>query len=156
MAVTSMANSSIRDFTKFNRMSTVFGFGPYPCEYVVVAGGGGGSNISSGGSGSITTAGGGAGGYRSNVAGEDSGGGDSAESAISILPGLYSLVIGAGGAATNPGSDSTFNLITSKGGAAARSTAVGGSGGGRDNFGAGGAGTADRLSVNAFGAEVTV
>ena len=69
MAVTSMRNSSLSDFRKFNNMSTTFGRLPYYCEYVVVAGGGGGRNGA-----------GGAGGYRSNVSGESSGGGASAES----------------------------------------------------------------------------
>ncbi len=79
MAVTSMANSSIRDFTKFNNMSTTFGVSPYPCEYVVIAGGGSGGGTVGGG--------GGAGGYRSNVLGESSGGGASAESALSLSAG---------------------------------------------------------------------
>ena len=40
MAVTSMANSSIRDFQKLNRMSGAIGLGPFSCEYLVIAGGG--------------------------------------------------------------------------------------------------------------------
>jgi len=66
VAVTSMANSSIRDFTKFNRMSTTFGAPPFACEYVVIAGGGGGGNGQVV-AGRQSGGGGGAGGYRTNA-----------------------------------------------------------------------------------------
>ena len=56
MAVTSMLNSSLKTFRRFDNMSTTFGVSPYPCDYVVIAGGGGGGNNRAGG--------GGAGGYR--------------------------------------------------------------------------------------------
>ena len=64
-------------------------------EYLVVAGGGGGgfgTNAHSGG--------GGAGGYRSSVPGEPSGGGGSAETALTVSAGptTYTISIGAGGA----------------------------------------------------------
>jgi len=96
MAVTSMANSSIRDFTKFNNMATFFGASPFTANYVVVAGGGGGgSSDASGGHGG---GGGGAGGYRANVPGESSGGGDSAESELVLSAGTYTVTVGAGGA----------------------------------------------------------
>ena len=55
-------------------------------EYVIVAGGGGGG-------GGDVGAGGGAGGYRANVPGFPSGGGASAEPAMSISPGSYSCLL---------------------------------------------------------------
>ena len=88
-------------------------------EYLVVAGGGGGGNYTGGG--------GGAGGYRSSVTGEASGGGASAESALSIALGTpYTVTVGAGGAggtgsATGPlnhgqsGTNSVFNTVSSVG-----------------------------------------
>ena len=69
MAVTSMANSSLRDFKKYNRMSSALGAGPFPVSYLVIAGGGGGAEGSGGA---------GAGGYRTN--GGTSGGGAGSES----------------------------------------------------------------------------
>jgi hypothetical protein len=86
------------------------------CQYLVVAGGGGGGG---------DYAGGGAGGYRNAVTGETSGGGSSAESALSVASGnAIAITVGAGGAGgliTSPrygfkGSDSTFSTITSVGG----------------------------------------
>ncbi len=77
MAVTSMSQSSIRDYTKSNRVSNIVS--PYPVSYVIIAGGGGGGNVPSGvGKGG----GGGAGGYRCSVTGEDSGGGADAENKL--------------------------------------------------------------------------
>ena len=123
-------------------------------EYLVVAGGGGG--------GSQHGAGGGAGGYRSNVSGENSGGGISAETSMTVAAGSFSVVVGAGGAgatggssANNPrgtsGSDSVFNSITSLGGGGGGSWGTnriggsGGSGGGASSSGSatgtGGSGT---------------
>ena len=122
MAVTSMANSSIRDSQKFRNMSTTFGVSPFACEYVVVAGGGG-----------AAVGGGGAGGYRSNVSGENSGGGASAESALSLVSGIYTVTVGAGGASATSGNASVFYFITT----------VGGGKGGQvnsNNAGAGGSG----------------
>ena len=80
-----------------------------PVEYLVIAGGGAG--------GSGYGAGGGAGGYRCSVAGESSGGGASAESALSLVAGTYTVTVGAGGSSAN-GSNSVFSTITSIGGGA--------------------------------------
>jgi len=67
-------------------------------EYLVVAGGGGGR----GGGDNVATdrggAAGGAGGYRSSVVGENSGGGYPAEPKLNLLPGTYTIEVGAGGA----------------------------------------------------------
>lgn len=107
-----------------------------PLEYLVIAGGGpGGGGIGGGG---------GAGGYRSNIAGESSGGASVAEAAFSIAKNTaYAVTVGAGGArgategATGTsGSNSTFATFTSTGGGYGggshlnRPGANGGSGGG--------------------------
>ena len=88
MAVTSMANSSLRDFQKKNTMNVFNNFG-YPVSYVVVAGGGGGGGRSYAG-------GGGAGGYRSSFSGESSGGGASAQSGLVASSATYIVTVGAG------------------------------------------------------------
>jgi len=86
-------------------------------EYLVIAGGGGG--------GCGTAGGGGAGGYRTNVSGETSGGGASAESSLNLSTGSYTIIVGAGGAGgvvstsnVSNGSNSIFGSITSIGGGA--------------------------------------
>lgn len=117
-------------------------------EYVVVGGGGGGGANISGNNGG----GGGAGGYRSSVTGEQSGGGVSAESPLSVSRGSYPVVVGAGGGDTSNGSDSSFSTIVSVGGGRGgrgRSTyssivngVSGGSGGGAAQFDSGGPGLA--------------
>ena len=119
-------------------------------QYVVVAGGGGGG-ISTGGS---PGGGGGAGGYRSSVIGEGSGreaynSNLSAESVISINPGLVvPLTVGAGGPNNTVGVNSIFSSITSAGGGrGGGSPQVGGAGGagggaGSNTGAAGGTGTA--------------
>ena len=144
MAVTSMANSSIRDFQKSNRFAGPIT--PYRCTYVIVAGGAGGGGSAGDGA---ANSGGGAGGYRSSVPGENSGGGASAENPLFLNPGIYSVMVGAGGAggaATNytkgvSGAASEFAGVFSVGG--------GGGGGGqrrrrRRRRGAGGGGLAPR------------
>ena len=124
-------------------------------EYLVIGGGGSGG-IQVGG-------GGGAGGYRTNVVGATSGRGSAAEAALSLVPGTYTVTIGAGGvggyttatSSSSPsgnnrgviGNNSVFSTITSLGGGGGSGysglTATnGGSGGGADgggvsNFGAG-------------------
>jgi hypothetical protein len=126
-------------------------------EYLVVAGGGGAAGSFGGG--------GGAGGYRSSVAGESSGGNSPAEPNLNVVGGLYTVTVGAGGAAGNAaladprgtnGSDSSFSSITSLGGGTSGSYKsfttyslgiAGGSGGGGGSSEsavsyAGGAGTA--------------
>ena len=118
---------------------------PYDVQYVVVAGGGGG------GSG-FTKGAGGAGGYRSNVTGENTGGGLSAESPLALLAGTYTVTVGAGGSVQtgdgSKGSNSVFASVTSEGGGFGQgdttSGGAGGSGGGGQGSSAarpGGAGT---------------
>jgi len=111
-------------------------------EYLVTAGGGGGGGYFSGG-------GGGAGGYRCSVVGENTGGGGSAESALSVSVQDYNITVGSGGTAgdatstgtSTVGGNSIFDSITSTGGGrggtgggapsqADRNAGTGGSGGG--------------------------
>jgi len=107
-------------------------------EYLVVAGGGGSRYDNSGG--------GGAGGYRTNVPGQTSGRGSSAEAALSLTTGSKTVTIGGGGAggpssigSGNSGSNSVFDTITSIGGGGGGSQNVagnsGGSGGGDGHSG---------------------
>jgi hypothetical protein len=110
---------------------------PSTVEYLVIAGGGGGG---SGAVGAVNGAGGGAGGYRSSVVGESSGGGASAQSAMSVQAGvIYTVTVGAGGAAATNGTSSSIsgsNIATittvggGRGGGTGVGSAVGGSGGG--------------------------
>jgi len=125
-------------------------------QYLVIAGGaGGGQGYQAGG--------GGAGGYRSNVPGQVSGGGASAESALTVAAGNHAVTVGAGGAGGPSstgntssggynGSNSVFKSITSLGGGGgaslyttpANAGFAGGSGGGAgsaNNVAYGGAGT---------------
>jgi len=67
----------------------------YDFEYLVIAGGGGG--------GAALGGGGGAGGYRSNVSGELSGRGASAEAGVTLLGGTYMVTVGAGGSCGGTG-----------------------------------------------------
>ena len=108
-------------------------------EYLVVGGGGGGG-----------VGGGGGGGYRSSVAGENSGGGVSAETVLTLDAGVYKVTVGAGGAGkqagtsstnTRPGNSSVFSSVTSAGGGLGRFSVTydfnsgdGGSGGGGGPF----------------------
>jgi len=121
-------------------------------QYVVVAGGGGGSNGTGAGRGG---GGGGAGGYRTNVPGQLSGTGCSAEPALAISFGNHTVSIGGGGAGSptvpgvpaSLGSNSSFFGITScRGGLGSghqstppQASRDGGSGGGSyySNVGAG-------------------
>jgi len=120
---------------------------PTSVDYLVVAGGGGGGE-----------GGGGAGGLRSTVTA--TGGGGSLESALSMVPGSYTVTIGAGGTAqgagggggnSTSGSNSIFSTITSTAGGrggtskvgSANSGSAGGSGGGAAVTSAG-AGTANQ------------
>ena len=142
MAVTSMANSSIRDFQKYRNASAFYGTLSDSVEHIVIAGG-------ASGGGYYYAGGGGAGGYRSSVTGESSGGGFAAEGRLA-LSGTYTLTVGAGGAQQNAsavgndGSDSVFASITSIGGGGGgnfqNNGRPGGSGGGAATsytFGAG-------------------
>ena len=152
MAVTSMANSSIRDFKKQNTMATAS-----RANFLVIAGGGGGGRGNN--LGARAGGGGGAGGYRCSVTGENSGGTSSPESSL-ILSGTYTVTVGAGGvggASTyqgtpipTSGNDSVFASITSDGGGRAGDSDAtsdgeagdGGSGGGGGGLTASGFGSA--------------
>ena len=100
-------------------------------DFLVIGGGGGGGN-------SDRSGGGGAGGYRTSAG--TSGGGASAESSLSLTSGSsYAVTVGAGGAASTNGSDSSIigpsidvtSLGGGKGGEAGGSApSSGGSGGG--------------------------
>ena len=118
-------------------------------EYLVIAGGGSGGNSEN--FSSTGSSGGGAGGYRCSVSGENSGGGASAESALTLSAASYTVTIGAGGAsvsghgAGNNGNNSVFGSITSlaggKGGGGSSGAGNGGSGGGQGYQGSIGSGT---------------
>jgi len=111
----------------------------------LVIGGGGGGGVNSGTRGA---GGGGAGGYRCSVSGEDSGGGESAETQLVIPAGVdLPIYIGAGGAGGpsnnsngSSGQNTIFGPIVSIGGGmgaggAQLPTENGGSGGGQGNLG---------------------
>ena len=132
---------------------------PYTANFLVIAGGGGGAQYGGGG---------GAGGYRNSFNSEASGGGASAETALSLTPGtVYTVTIGTAGAGggTNPsqsgnsGGDSSItgsditNIVSVGGGYGESSTAGtgsqdGGSGGGGQSgsgpYSPGGTGTANQ------------
>ena len=91
-------------------------------EYLVVAGGGGSSSDSGGG------AGGGAGGLRTSY-GDISGGGASAETAITLATGTYTVTVGAGGAKYNGVTTAQNGGVSSISGTATVNT-VGGGGAG--------------------------
>jgi len=128
-------------------------------NYLVIAGGGGGAGSGGNGNGS---GGGGAGGYRSAYNNETSGGGGSAETALSIVPNTnYTVTVGAGGAGGaavgqnaggnngTVGSDSVFSSVTSLGGGfGGKLTTAGGTGGSGGGGGAsaavGGSGTTNQ------------
>ena len=128
-------------------------------NYLVIAGGGGGAGSGGNGNGS---GGGGAGGYRSAYNNETSGGGGSAETALSIVPNTnYTVTVGAGGAGGaavgqnaggnngTVGSDSVFSSVTSLGGGfGGKLTTTGGTGGSGGGGGAsaavGGSGTTNQ------------
>ena len=111
-----------------------------PVEYLVVAGGGaGGEDIAGGG---------GAGGLRTNVVGATSGGGASAEAALSLAPATYTVTVGAGGNAVtgsesivgnqgSPGNASVFGSISTVGGGGGGAEGGGGAGTGGSGGGAG-------------------
>jgi hypothetical protein len=122
-------------------------------EYMVIAGGGGGGVDRY--SESRGAGGGGAGGYRANVSGENSGGGNAAESALILSSlGNSTITIGAGGAGGS-GSDNSVggvngseSSLTGTGYTAISSTGGGGGGGhqtslrtGAQSGGSGGGGT---------------
>jgi hypothetical protein len=129
---------------------------PYSADFLVIAGGGGGGNDVIGYSGG----GGGAGGYRNSYSTEPSGGGGSSEASLTFNSGtVYTVTVGAGGAVSTNGVDSSISgsditTITSIGGGAGKansSGASGGSGGGAGEAGTGGAGTANQGYAGAIG-----
>ena len=148
--ITTSGDYTIHTFTSSGTFEITSGSGDI--EFLVIAGGGGASGRDVGG-------GGGAGGYRSSVSGESSGGGGSAETALTLGKGSYTVTVGAGGAGgadggvASQGNDSVFATITSVGGGGARSYNVvqpddagGGSGGGGAGitYLTGGSGTANQ------------
>jgi hypothetical protein len=125
---------------------------PYDIDFLVIAGGGGGGTSN----GSHITGGGGAGGYRASFNNETSGGGGSSENSLSVDVGtVFTITVGAGGAAQTNGVNSSISgtgitTITSIGGGNANNGGVnpgdGGSGGGETDGGqvSGGSGTANQ------------
>ena len=91
-------------------------------EYLVVAGGGGSSADSGGGAGA------GAGGLRTSY-GNVSGGGSSAETAITLATGTYTVTVGAGGAAYDGATTSQNGVASTITGTASVSTVGGGAAG---------------------------
>jgi hypothetical protein len=77
---------AIHTFTKSGLFTPTSSFN---VEYLIIAGGGGG--------GTQSGAGGGAGGYRSNVSGQQSGGGAVDTSTLSLSAQAYTIIVGAGG-----------------------------------------------------------
>ena len=131
--VTTVSGKRVHTFTSSGTFTNTLSL--TGVEYLVIAGGG---------TGGTNGGGGGAGGYRCSVAGENSGGGASAESTLSLSAGSFSVTVGAGGSGAgqypaqgSAGSNSVFSTITSTGGGVGGSethdngngTAVGGSGG---------------------------
>jgi hypothetical protein len=120
---------------------------PYSVDFLVIAGGGSG--------GYSTGSGGGAGGYRNSYLTETSGGGGSSETSLSFNTGtVYTITVGAGGAAVstagrgNNGTDSSISgtgitTITSTGGGAGGGSGLSGNSGGSGG-GGGGSGTANQ------------
>ena len=111
-------------------------------QYLVI-GGAGGSGRQHGG-------GGGAGGYRCNVTGENSGGGASAEAALTLSSGAKTVTVGLGGAGSSgtgvqgsDGQNSVFDTITSIGGGGGGSfhDVLSSNSDGRDGGSGGGAGS---------------
>ena len=154
MGVRSLSTSTLNNNQRrYGRISAAFFDRPVDIEYVVIAGGGGG-----GGTPNADNAGaGGAGGYRSNVPGEVSGGGGSAEAPIVLTSKTtFSLTVGAGGPGGfgsqngSNGQVSVLGSVSTVGGGAGghggsdRNGALGGSGGGGGRLGSGGSGTANQ------------
>ena len=136
-SVTTITGYKVHTFTSSGQFTISDGEGNI--EYLVVAGGGAGSKAHT----TNTCGGGGAGGYRTNVPGQNSGGGANAENVFPLGPGTYTVTVGAGGVlASSPGntlgtsgSNSVFDSIVSTGGGRgggepAAASQSGGSGGG--------------------------
>jgi hypothetical protein len=132
---------------------------PYSVDFLVIAGGGG---ANSGTGPGYNGGGGGAGGYRNSYNSESSGGGGPAETSLTFNVGtVYTITVGAGGAAgtgntaTNGGdssiSGSDITTITSTGGGEGASDTAGvsgGSGGGGASGGGSGSTTAGGGTAN--------
>ena len=159
--VTTSGNYRIHTFTSSGTFVNTIA--SLSVEYLVIAGGGAGgvgdANANAYGGG------GGAGGYRTNVAGQTSGGGASAEAALTISAGNKTVTVGAGGAGASGdnqlgtnGGDSVFDSITSigggRGGANSADGSSGGSGGGgKESDGAGQSGTSGQGYGGGTGSE---
>ena len=159
--VTTSGNYRIHTFTSSGTFVNTIA--SLSVEYLVIAGGG------AGGVGDVGAVayggGGGAGGYRTNVSGQASGGGASAESALSLSTGNKTVTVGAGGASATgdnqlgtAGGDSVFDSITSigggRGGANTSTPTSGGSGGGgEESNGSGAAGTSGQGYAGGTGSE---
>jgi len=143
--ITTSGSYRVHTFTSSSSFVVPSGLSLSNVEYLVIAGGGGGGGHSANGYYNDGGGGGGAGGYRNSVSGETSGGNSSAETALSLSAGSYTVTIGAGGtsqsnANANNGSNSVFGSITSTGGGGGATVAwqppqgvsgnAGGSGGG--------------------------
>jgi hypothetical protein len=131
---------------------------PYSVDFLVIAGGGGGGNQNGWAGG-----GGGAGGYRNSYSTEASGGGGSSEASLTFVPGtVYTVTVGAGGAAATSGVDSSISgtgisTITSTGGGKGGGNSagtIGGSGGAGGEGFAGAAGTANQGFAGGTGLSV--
>ena len=159
--VTTSGNYRIHSFTSSGTFVNTLA--SLSVEYLVIAGGGGGGV---GDLGAVAYGGGGgAGGYRTNVAGQTSGGGASAEAALSLSTGNKTVTVGAGGANASgdnqlgtAGGDSVFDSITSigggRGGANTSTPTSGGSGGGgEESNGSGAAGTSGQGYAGGTGSE---
>jgi len=122
----------------------------YSVDFLVIAGGGGGGNEAD----SYGSGGGGAGGYRNSYLTETSGGGGSSEASLTFNIGtVYTITVGAGGAVSSNGVDSSISgtgltTITSTGGGGGKGNANGNSGGsgggGGEDSRTGGSGTANQ------------
>jgi len=152
VAVTSMANSSISDFVKYNRMSSYLGtIFPASLKYVLVGGGGAGNNAP----GAYASGGGGGGGYRCS---------DDDVPLEKSLGDSFTVTIEAGGAANGgAGASSVLDGLTSNGGAGAPSGTGGASGaptsfsgGARSGLIGGGGGGAGQAGTAAFEAVAVV
>ena len=111
--------------------SQMGGIDAFSLEYLLVAGGGGGASGRNNAGGGFNGGGGGAGGLLSNVSGDNTGGGVSAQPAFYAVTGLaYRVRVGAGGAKGNgayatspsneqsgtPGTRSQFHEFKARGG----------------------------------------
>jgi len=130
-------NYKVHTFTSSGAFTVLSGTNQV--QYLVIAGGG----ASGGATGTWEpSAGGGAGGYRCSVGGESSGNNSTPEVPLTLGPGSYSVVIGAGGAGQaynvtpGNGSISSFAGVESVGGGGGGSYFVSGRSGGSGGGGA--------------------